>query len=67
MGFFIDKANFCRTNELIQKSLTQSLGNPIMPEGKPKNRQSSKIKTLELTMVSTVNFNFQISPIFRLL
>ncbi len=38
-----------------------------MPEGKPKNRQSSKIKTLELTMVSTVNFNFQISPIFRLL
>ncbi len=47
ISFFIGKANFCRTNLLIQGSLTKRMENIIKPAGKPNSRQSSR------------NYNFQ--------
>ncbi len=62
MRFSVYEANFCRTNWLIQKSLTKYTGNLIMPAGKTKRGQSLKNKTLELATASPTNFIFQISP-----
>ena len=43
---------------LIQKNLAKHMGNLVEPEGKPKKRQSSKDKILELAMASPTNFDF---------
>jgi len=43
------------------------MGNLILPEGKPKNRQFFLNKILELATASTTNLIKKTLPIFRLL
>ena len=67
MRFFVGKANFCRTNWLIQKSLTKHTRHLISPEGKANRGQSSKYIIFELAKASPSNSIFQISPSLYLL